>query len=55
MRRLKRIGVPTGIIPTHTINDFLKYKLPEPLKSYLNGPLLYFSFYSFFIPAFIII
>ena len=30
MRRLKRIGVPTGIIPTHEINDFLKYKLPEP-------------------------
>ena len=26
----KTIGVPTGIIPTHTINDFLKYKLPEP-------------------------
>ena len=26
----KTIGVPTGIIPTHTINDFLNYKLPEP-------------------------
>ena len=26
----KTIGVATGIIPTHTINDFLKYKLPEP-------------------------
>ena len=26
----KTIGIPTGIIPTHTIGDFLKHKLPEP-------------------------
>lgn len=26
----KTIGIPTGIIPTHTIDDFLKHKLPEP-------------------------
>lgn len=26
----KTIGIPTGIIPTHTIYDFLKHKLPEP-------------------------
>lgn len=25
----KTIGVPTGLMPTHTIYDFLKYKLPE--------------------------
>jgi len=24
------IGIPTGIIPTHTIDDFLKHNLPEP-------------------------
>ena len=24
------ISVPTGILPTHTIKDFLKYNLPEP-------------------------
>ena len=24
------IGIPTGILPTHTIDDFLKHKLPEP-------------------------
>lgn len=26
----KTIGIPTGIKPTHTIDDFLKHKLPEP-------------------------
>ena len=26
----KTIGIPTGIIPTHTIDVFLKHKLPEP-------------------------
>ena len=26
----KTIEIPTGIIPTHTIDDFLKHKLPEP-------------------------
>ena len=26
----KTIGIPTGIVPTHTIDDFLKHKLPEP-------------------------
>lgn len=26
----KTIGIPTGIVPTHTIYDFLKHKLPEP-------------------------
>ena len=24
------IGIPTGFKPTHTIDDFLKHKLPEP-------------------------
>lgn len=26
----KTIGIPTGFIPTHTIYEFLKHKLPEP-------------------------
>lgn len=26
----KTIGIPTVRIPTHTIDDFLKHKLPEP-------------------------
>ena len=26
----KTIGIPTGIIPNHTIGDFVKHKLPEP-------------------------
>ena len=26
----KTIGIPMGLKPTHTIYDFLKYKLPEP-------------------------
>ena len=26
----KTIGIPTGIVPTHTIDNFLKHKLPEP-------------------------
>lgn len=26
----KTIGIPTGLKPTHTIDDFLKHKLPEP-------------------------
>ena len=26
----KTIGIPTGKTPTHTIDDFLKHKLPEP-------------------------
>lgn len=25
----KTIGIPTGVLPTHTIDDFLKRKLPE--------------------------
>lgn len=26
----KTIEIPTGILPTHSVNDFLKQKLPEP-------------------------
>ncbi|MGN0228783.1 MAG: hypothetical protein ACI4BH_03140 [Muribaculaceae bacterium] len=26
----KTIGIPTGLMPTHTIDDFLNHKLPEP-------------------------
>lgn len=28
------IGIPMGLTPTHTIYDFLKFKLPEPWESY---------------------
>lgn len=33
----KTIGIPTGVLPTHTIDDFLKRKLPELWKDYYIG------------------